>query len=373
MSFSIEKKDAESAARCGLLKTAHGIIPTPVFMPVGTAGAVKTVSPQELAELEARIILSNAYHLYLRPGHRLIAEMGGLHRFMGWNGPILTDSGGFQVFSLAGLCKVGDEGVSFQSHLDGSTHFFSPETAVEIQEALGADIIMAFDECLPYPSTRKATHTAMKRTTHWARRCRESHTNPDQLLFGIVQGGFFDDLRKESAEEIVKLDFPGYAIGGLSVGETQPLMLEAVEQVVPYLPESRPRYLMGVGLPEDILESVIRGVDMFDCVMPTRHARTGWLFTSFGRVIIKNAQYARDDAPIDPDCGCYTCRNFSRAYLRHLFLARETLGLRLNTIHNLFYYLQFMTQIRRAIGEGRLLDFRARFLSMRKNDSGVSA
>ncbi len=367
MTFSIDKKDSKTEARSGFLETAHGRIETPVFMPVGTAATVKTLSPRELKEIGAQIILSNAYHLYLRPGHRLIREMGGLHRFMGWDGPILTDSGGFQVFSLSGLCKVTDDGVSFQSHLDGSSHFFSPETAVEIQEQLGADIIMAFDECLPFPSTRKATKTGLDRTINWARRCRESHKKTDQLLFGIVQGGFYEDLRKEAAERIVELDFPGYALGGLSVGETQPLMLEVLDQVVPILPRDRPHYLMGVGLPEDILESVIRGVDLFDCVMPTRHARTGWLFTSFGRIIIKNARYTADPKPIDPDCGCYTCLNFSRAYLRHLYISQETLGIRLNTLHNLYYYHRLMDGIREAIRRGRLLEFRKEFLSARED------
>ena len=365
MEFTVLEKDETTRARNGRLQTRHGTIRTPVFMPVGTLGTVKTLSPDELKDLGVEIILSNAYHLYLRPGHKLIAELGGLHRFISWDRPILTDSGGYQVFSLGELCKVTDEGATFQSHLDGSLHFFSPESAIAVQEDLGADIIMAFDECLPYPSTREATRAALDRTTRWARRCKESHQRSGQILFGIIQGGFYPELRREAAERLIDFGFEGYALGGLSVGETQPMMLEVVERVVPMLPEDRPRYLMGVGLPEDLLECVIRGIDLFDCVMPTRHARTGWLFTSFGRVVIKNAQYARDESPIDPACECYTCRRFSRAYLRHLFMAQETLALRLNTIHNLHYYLRLMEQIRQAIREGRLLKYREEFYRMR--------
>jgi queuine tRNA-ribosyltransferase len=347
------------------LETPHGSIQTPVFMPVGTAGTVKTLSPEELKRLEVEIILSNAYHLYLRPGHQLIAELGGLHRFISWDRPILTDSGGYQVFSLAELCKVTEEGATFQSHLDGSLHFFSPEFVIEIQEALGADIIMALDECLPYPSSREATRDALDRTIQWARRSKQAHQRRDQILFGIVQGGFYPELRREATLRLLELGFEGYALGGLSVGETPSMMREVVDQVVPLLPEERPRYLMGVGMPEDLLECVMRGIDMFDCVIPTRHARTGWLFTTFGRVVIKNAQYARDESPIDPACDCTTCRHFSRAYLRHLFMAQETLGLRLNTIHNLHYYLRLMEQIRQAIREGRLAQYREEFYRMR--------
>jgi queuine tRNA-ribosyltransferase len=365
MNFTILATEGETRARCGRLETRHGAIQTPVFMPVGTAGTVKTLTPDELKALGAEIILGNAYHLYLRPGHKLIAELGGLHRFISWDRPILTDSGGYQVFSLAELCKVTDEGAAFQSHLDGSLHFFSPESAVEIQESLGADIIMALDECLPYPSSSEATRIAMDRTVHWAGRCRQSQKRSDQILFGIIQGGFYPEWRREAVLRMMELEFEGYALGGLSVGETQPMMLEVVDQVVPLLPEDRPRYLMGVGMPEDLLECVIRGVDMFDCVIPTRHARTGWLFTSFGRVVIKNAQYAKDESPIDPACDCYTCRHFSRAYLRHLFMAHEILGLRLNTIHNLHYYLRLMEQIRLAIHAGRLMQYRDEFYRMR--------
>ena len=365
MSFTVLAKEGETRARCGRLETPHGSIQTPVFMPVGTAGTVKTLSPEELKALGVEIILSNAYHLYLRPGHQLIAELGGLHRFISWDRPILTDSGGYQVFSLAELCKVTEEGATFQSHLDGSLHFFSPEFVIEIQEALGADIIMTLDECLPYPSSREATREALDRTIQWARRSKEAHQRRDQILFGIVQGGFYPELRREATLRLLELGFEGYALGGLSVGETPAMLREVVDQVVPLLPEERPRYLMGVGMPEDLLECVIRGIDMFDCVIPTRHARTGWLFTTFGRVVIKNAQYARDESPIDPACDCTTCRHFSRAYLRHLFMAQETLALRLNTIHNLHYYLRLMEQIRQAIREGRLMQYREEFYRMR--------
>jgi queuine tRNA-ribosyltransferase len=365
MSFTVLAKEGETRARCGRLETRHGSIQTPVFMPVGTAGTVKTLSPEELKALGVEIILGNAYHLYLRPGHQLIAELGGLHRFISWDRPILTDSGGYQVFSLAELCKVTEEGATFQSHLDGSLHFFSPEFVIEIQEALGADIIMVLDECLPYPSSLEATREALDRTIQWARRSKEAHRRRDQILFGIVQGGFYPELRREATQRLLDVGFEGYALGGLSVGETPAMMREVVDQVVPLLPEERPRYLMGVGMPEDLLECVMRGIDMFDCVIPTRHARTGWLFTSFGRVVIKNAQYARDESPIDPACDCTTCRQFSRAYLRHLFMAQETLALRLNTIHNLHYYLRLMEQIRQAIREGRLMQYREEFYRMR--------
>ncbi len=343
------------------METTHGTVHTPAFMPVGTGGSVKTLSPDELRGLGVQVILGNAYHLYLRPGHKLISELGGLHRFMSWDGPILTDSGGYQIFSLGERCKVSDEGASFQSHLDGSLHFFSPETAIEIQEALGADIIMAFDDCVGYPATREMTRLALERTLRWARRCQASHHRRDQVLFGIVQGGFYTDLRREGSERLIEMDFEGYALGGLSVGETPRMMLDTVEEVVPTLPDDRPRYLMGVGLPEDIVECVIRGIDLFDCVMPTRHARTGWLFTPSGRIIIKNARYARDEKPVDENCTCTACRHFSRAYLRHLFMARETLGIRLNTIHNLHYYLRLMDGIRKAVRDGRLDDFRSDF------------
>ena len=359
--FHIEHKDTTTAARKGTISTPHGDINTPAFMPVGTQATVKSLTPEDLIDLGAKIVLANTYHLYLRPGHERIERLGGLHSFMHWDQPILTDSGGYQIYSLSNLRKIKDEGVSFQSHIDGSYHTISPERAIEIQEALGADIIMCFDECAPYPSSYDYTKQSVDLTTQWAERCRKAHTKKDQTLFGIVQGGMFPDLREDSARQIVDLDFPGYALGGLSVGEPKELMYQLVDHTVPYLPEEKPRYLMGVGTPQDIVESVGKGVDLFDCVMPTRHARNGMLFTSFGSVVIKNAQYADDPSPIDPDCGCYTCRNYSRAYLRHLFLAKEILSSRLNTIHNLAYYQNLMKEIREAIGREGLEQFTLRF------------
>lgn len=359
--FEILHQDIGTQARLGWIETSHGTITTPVFMPVGSVGSVKTLTPLELEGLGTEIILANAYHLYLRPGHEVIAELGGLHRFMSWDHPILTDSGGYQVFSLGELCKVTDEGATFQSHLDGSLHFFSPEVTIKIQEALGADIIMTLDECLPYPTSYEDAKASLARTSRWGERCQEARHRTDQSLFGIIQGSFYPDLRSQATEQLLKIGFDGYAIGGLSVGETPEMMLRVIEQAVPLLPPEAPRYLMGVGTPEDLLECVIRGVDMFDCVMPTRHARTGCLFTSSSRLIIKNAQYTKDEQPIDPACPCYTCRHFSRAYLRHLFMAKETLALRLNTIHNLHYYLSFMRELREAIRDNRLLKFREEF------------
>ena len=318
------------------------------------------------------MILCNTYHLFLRPGHELIKRMGGLHRFISWDKPILTDSGGFQVFSLGELRKITEEGVIFQSHLDGGQkHFITPETAIEIQEELGADIIMTFDECIPYPSTYDYTKTSMEMTTRWARRCKEAHKKEGQSLFGIVQGGFFQDLRKISANDIVDIGFDGYAIGGLSVGETKPQMYETIDTVMPYLPEDKPRYIMGVGTPEDLIEGVMRGADIFDCVMPTRHARNGSLFTSEGIINIKNAPYTEDPEPLDKNCGCYTCRNYSRAYLRHLFMAKEMSVLRFNTIHNLYYYLNLIKNIREAVKEDRFLEFRKEFYKNRRETDGT--
>lgn len=354
MHFEVLHRDPSSRARLGLLRTPHGEIRTPVFCPVGTVGSVKTMAPWELEALGAEMILANAYHLYLRPGHETVRDLGGLHRFMAWDRPILTDSGGYQIFSHGKLCQITDAGATFQSHLDGSLHFIDPERAMAIQQALGADIIMAFDECIPYPATHDQARLSLDRTREWARRCRAVPAVVGQALYGIVQGGFFPDLRREAVERLVEMDFPGYAVGGLSVGESKEMMLQVLDQVMPMLPEARPRYLMGVGMPEDLVDGVLRGVDIFDCVMPTRHARTGWLFTSRGRLVIKNAQYAKDEKPLDPDCACATCSRFSRAYLRHLFLSGETLGIRLNTIHNLYYYLHLMREIRGAIAEGTL-------------------
>jgi len=373
--FELLKKDRTSRARLGRLITPHGIVNTPVFIPVGTQGSVKTLTPEELKGIGVEMILSNTYHLYLRPGHELIKELGGLHRFIHWDGPILTDSGGYQIFSQEGLTRVKEEGVYFQSHLDGSRHFLSPEKAIEIQEALGADIIMCLDECLPYPATYDDTLASMELTLRWARRCKEFMGSEfgvrglKQSLFGIIQGGMFRDLRRRGAEETVKIGFDGYAIGGLSVGEDKGLMYEMVEATVPYLPEDRPIYLMGIGTPEDLVEGVGRGIDMFDCVMPTRNARNGTLFTRYGKLVIRNSPYANDPRPIDEACGCYTCRNYTRAYLRHLFTAGELLAPRLNTIHNLYYYTNLMREIREAIAEERFEEFKDRFHRLRNTDS----
>ncbi|WP_427339075.1 tRNA guanosine(34) transglycosylase Tgt [Caloranaerobacter sp. DY30410] len=360
--YELIKESTECKARLGKLHTPHGIIETPIFMPVGTRATVKTMTPEELKDLGAQIILSNTYHLYLRPGHELIKEAGGLHKFMNWDRPILTDSGGFQVFSLGDLRKITEEGVEFRSHIDGSRHFISPEKSIEIQNALGSDIIMAFDECAPYPSDRDYVKHSLERTTRWAKRCKEAHRNPDtQALFGIVQGGVYRDLREQSAKEIVDLDFPGYAIGGLSVGEPKELMYEVLDYTVPLLPKNKPRYLMGVGSPDCLFEGVIRGIDMFDCVLPTRIARNGTVMTSHGKVVIRNAKYARDFGKLDPECDCYTCRNYSRAYIRHLFNVNEILGARLTTIHNLYFLLKLMENIRLAIKEDRLLQYKEEF------------
>ncbi len=370
INFTVTGRDAGSRARLGLLETPHGPVETPVFMPVGTQATVKTMTPGEVREAGGTMILSNTYHLYLRPGHDIIAEAGGLHKFMGWDGPILTDSGGFQVFSLGPLRRITDDGVTFRSHIDGSEHFFSPEKSMEIQMALGADVAMAFDECAPYPCSYDDARSAMERTTRWAGRCLDSHRRPDQALFGIIQGGMYRDLRLKSAAEIMALDFPGYAIGGLSVGEPKPLMYEVLDYLVPAMPENKPRYLMGVGSPDCLVEGVYRGVDMFDCVLPTRIARNGTVFTRDGRLVVRNAEYARDFLPLDPECGCYTCRNFSRAYIRHLIKANEVLGIRLTTWHNLSFVLTLMRDIRAAIKENRLAKFREDFFNRYTTQAG---
>lgn len=355
--------DPASAARRGRLHTPHGTIETPVFMPVGTQATVKTLNPEEVWGVGARIMLSNTYHLYLRPGHDLVAEAGGLHRFMNWPGAILTDSGGFQVFSLSDLRKISEEGVAFRSHIDGSPHFLSPERAIEIENALGADIIMAFDECTPWPCEHDYAKNSLERTTRWAKRCKDAHARPhDQALFGIVQGSTFADLRRQSAQEIVALDFPGYAIGGLSVGEPKELMNEMLEVTVPLLPADKPRYLMGVGSPEDLVEGVWRGVDMFDCVLPTRIARHGTVFVPDGKMTVRNAEFARDFRPIQEGCDCYACRNYTRAYIRHLLKADEMLGLRLCSIHNLRFLVRLMEEIRVALEAGTFADYRQQFL-----------
>lgn len=363
--FNLLKKDSATDARLGKIHTNHGEINTPAFIPVGTQATIKALTPEDLKGLGAEIILCNTYHLFLRPGHELIKRLGGLHRFMHWDYPLLTDSGGFQVYSISANQKVSEEGVAFKSHLDGSRHFLTPELCMEVQEALGADVAMCLDECVPYPSSYEYVHDSLKRTTRWAKRCQESKKREAQTLFGIVQGGMFKDLREQSARELVNLNFDGYAIGGLSVGESTSLMREMVEHSAALLPREKPRYLMGVGTPEDIVESVKRGIDMFDCVLPTRNARNGMLFTSFGKIVIKNARHRSEDIPIDPHCTCYTCTHYSRAYLHHLFSAKEILSSRLNTIHNLFYYLSLIKELRMAILEGRFDHFYQNFYESR--------
>ena len=354
--FEIIQKDIATRARLGRIETNHGPISTPAFLPVGTLGTVKSLTSDELVQLGAEVILANTYHLYLRPGHETIKKLGGLHAFIHWEGPILTDSGGFQIFSLASLRKISEEGVTFQSHLDGSLHFLTPEKVIEIQEALGSDIAMVLDECVPYPSPHPYVKTSTSLTTLWAKRSLYLRQEDGPAIFAIVQGGTYQDLREESAKALVDLGFQGYAIGGLSVGEPKETMREVLEWTTPLLPENAPRYLMGVGTPTDILEAAMLGIDLFDCVLPTRNARNGTLFTSSGKISIKRAQYAEDGRPIDETCMCYTCRRYSRAYLRHLYLSKEILSSRLNTIHNLYYYFDLMKKIKEAIREGRLLD-----------------
>lgn len=361
MKFVLRQTDLSGSARLGRLTTAHGEVETPAFMPVGSVGTVKGVEPGDLQALGFGLILCNAYHLYLRPGCEVVADLGGLHRFMSWPGAVLTDSGGFQIFSLAKMCRVDDEGVTFQSHLDGSSHHITPERAVEIQEALRSDVAMVLDQCVALPSSRDVVEEALRRTMLWARRCLAARRCSDQGLFGIVQGGQHPDLRTRAAVELVRLGFDGYAVGGLSVGEEKAVMHAMLEASVPELPQDRPRYLMGVGMPEDLVEGVARGIDLFDCVIPTRHGRTGWLFTSGGRVVIKQARYARDERPLDPACGCAVCAQYSRAYLHHLFMAKEMLGARLNTLHNLHFFGDLMERIRSAIGQRRFEQFRRDF------------
>ncbi|PNU20755.1 tRNA guanosine(34) transglycosylase Tgt [Geothermobacter hydrogeniphilus] len=366
-SFELLAGDPGCGARRGRMITRRGVIETPVFMPVGTQATVKGMLPEALDEIGAQIILGNTYHLYLRPGHDLIARLGGLHAFMHWSGPILTDSGGFQVFSLGELRKISEEGVAFQSHLDGSRHLLTPESSIAIQEALGADIIMAFDECIPHPAEREYVVDSTARSGRWARRCRQARRPDDgAALFGIVQGGMYRDLRRQSAEELREIGFEGYALGGLSVGESTELMYEVMDYSLPLLPEDAPRYVMGVGTPENLVEGIARGVDMFDCVMPTRNARNGVLFTRRGKLSIKQARYREDESPIDPRCDCYVCRHYSRAYLRHLFRANEILSSVLNTHHNLHYYLSLMAAARAAIEQGSFTAFRRDFYAQRE-------
>ncbi|MGI6169012.1 MAG: tRNA guanosine(34) transglycosylase Tgt [Christensenellales bacterium] len=366
--YRIRKTCAQSGARIGVLSTPHGDIETPVFMPVGTAATVKAMTPEELKGLGAQIILSNTYHLAMRPGEDLIQEAGGLHRFMAWDKPILTDSGGFQVFSLKGLNRITDQGVHFSSHIDGSKHFFTPERATAIQEALGADIIMAFDECTAHPCSYDDAARAMQRTHAWVRRCIRAKTRTDQALFGIVQGNLYRDLRIESAQAIAELDLPGIAIGGLSVGEPKPLMYEMLEHIRPYLPRYKPRYLMGVGSPDCLVEGVARGIDMFDCVLQTRTGRTGLAFTFSGRMNMHNAQYARDFSPIEEGCDCYACRNYTRSYIRHLVKAGEILASRMISWHNLRFTMRLMQRMKEAIEQDALLDFRESFFKKYGNN-----
>ncbi len=351
----------QTGARRGRLHTPHGVIETPVFMPVGTQASVKTMSPHELKDCGAQIILSNTYHLHLRPGEQLVEKAGGLHGFMNWDRPILTDSGGFQVFSLADLRKLEERGVEFRSHLDGSKRFIGPEQSIAIQQALGADIMMQFDECSPYPCDYDRAKGAMHRTLRWLERCMKAKTRDDQALFGIVQGAFYGDLRIECAKEMAKLDLPGFGIGGLSVGEPKEIMYDMLEQVMPYMPEKKPRYLMGVGSPDCLIEGVLRGVDMFDCVLATRVARNGTVFTHDGRLVVRNAKYAEDFSPLDPDCDCYACKNFTRGYIRHLFKAGEILALRLNSILNIYFLTKMMEEMRAAIEADALLDWTNEF------------
>jgi len=361
-SFELLNKDPKTSARRGRLKTPHGTIETPIFMPVGTHGALKALTPAQVEETEAQIILSNTYHLHLKPGESLVKKAGGLHTFMNWKRPILTDSGGFQVFSLPKK-RIGEEGVHFRHELTGEEIFLGPKEAMQIENDLGADIIMAFDECIPYPATHDYSAKSIKKTLRWAESCLKHHSRNDQALFGIVQGSIYPDLRKECAEQMTLMDFPGYAIGGVSVGEGLDLLKKVVEYTAPFLPENKPRYLMGVGLPEDILESIERGMDMFDCVIPTRYARSATVFTSRGKLRLTNRQYRRDFFPVDPACDCYCCQNFSRAYLHHLFNANEILSATLSAIHNVRFYLNMVAGARKAIEAGEFSAFKDDFLS----------
>jgi len=362
ITYELIKTCKQSGARLGKVHTPHGTIETPIFMPVGTLATVKTMSPEELKEINAQIILSNTYHLWLRPGEEIVKEAGGLHSFMNWDRPILTDSGGFQVFSLSDMREITEEGVHFRNHLSGEKLFFSPEIAMQVQNDLGPDIMMVLDECPPYPASYEYMEKSVARTSRWAERCLEAHKRPeDQALFGIIQGGEYADLRKQSAKDLISLGFPGYAIGGLSVGEPKDIMYEVLEETTPLMPADKPRYLMGVGSADALIEGAIRGVDMFDSVLATRIARNGTCMTSTGRLVVRNAKYARDFSPLDENCDCYTCRNYTRAYIRHLIHTNEILGFRLTTYHNLYFLLKLMEQVRQAIREDRLLDFRDEF------------
>ena len=356
VTYELLHVDKTTGARRGIVHTPHGDIQTPIFMPVGTQATVKSMTVEELKENGAQIILSNTYHLYLRPGSKLVKKAGGLHNFMRWDRPILTDCGGFQVFSLSDLRTITEEGVEFKSHLDGSKHFFSPEKVMEIEEDLGADIIMSFDECCPYPSTYEYTKNSMERTTRWAKRCKEAHKT-NQAIFGIIQGGFYEDLRKKSAEDLIALDFPGYAIGGISVGEPKKEYIKMLKYTAPLMPENKPRYLMGVGSPDYLLEAAMAGIDMCDCVLPTRIARNGTAMTSHGKLVVRNAGYAEDFSPLDPECDCYACKNYTRAYIRHLIKCNEILGVRLLSIHNIKFLTNLMERVRIEIENDNLLNF----------------
>lgn len=362
MNFKILKRDG--LARAGIIETSRGTVRTPCFMPVGTNGTVKAMTPEEIVNLGFDIILSNTYHLYLRPGHEIIKKLGGIHRFINWYGPILTDSGGFQIYSLSSLRKISTDGVLFHSHIDGSTHFLSPEKAIEIQISLNSDILMVLDECVPYPAQRDYVENSLILTTEWAKRCKDyfEREGSDQALFGIVQGGIFLDLRHKSLKQLLEIGFDGYALGGLSVGEPKEEMYEILREIAPSMPEEKPRYLMGVGDLIDVIHAVEWGIDMFDCVLPTRNARNGTLFTSQGRISIKRSEYKDDSSPLDPECDCYTCRNYSRAFLRHLYMCREILSMRLNTIHNLYFYGKFFSEMRESIEKGKFNDFKLKWL-----------
>jgi len=368
--FKVTATSKDSRARAGVIHTARGRVDTPVFMPVGTLGSVKSLSPEELVQAGAQIILGNTYHLYLRPGIEVIDKFKGLHGFIHWDGPILTDSGGFQVFSLAQLARLSEDGVTFQSHIDGSRHLLTPEKAIKIQTCLGSDIMMCLDTCIQYPATREQTLAALETTTQWARRCRQAWReteNTSNTLFGIVQGGMFKELRRKSAEDLTGIGFSGYAIGGLSVGEPAEMMADIADFTLPLLPQDRPRYIMGVGTPENLIELAALGADMFDCVLPTRNARNGQLFKQTGAINISNARFKYDTAPIDADCRCYTCRHYSRAYLRHLYMARELLAYRLNTIHNIHYFVNFIKGLREAILNDAFGSFRKDFYRKLEN------
>ena len=361
VTYELLHVDKNSGARRGVIHTPHGDIQTPIFMPVGTQATVKSMTPEELKENGSQIILANTYHLSFRPGDELVKEAGQLHKFMRWDRPILTDSGGFQVFSLAKLRKIQEEGVEFRSELDGSKHFFSPEKVMKIEENLGADIIMAFDECCPYPSTYEYTKRSMERTTRWAQRCKDAHTTENQALFGIIQGGFYEDLREQSAKDLIAMDFPGYAIGGISVGEPKEEFLKMLRYTAPLMPADKPRYLMGVGTPDYLIEAALSGIDMCDCVLPTRIARNGTAMTSHGKVVVRNATYEHDYRPVDEECDCYCCKNYTRAYIRHLIKCKEILGVRLLSIHNIKFLTNLMERVRIEIENDNLLEFSKEF------------